>query len=573
MDRQAYSEALPSLRAQLDELSMLVQTSYPSFYDALPSSSVWVEVTHNFDVLIDVIAACLEPRACTISQKPAVQNCLPKTCLIDCREICSTASLYDRILNGLASWPLTFCAQSGAVKLWNGRRSGCHVVRSRSDEWHVEWTTPTEDAPDNQSARHNTSFQAFCDGLRTVFDLQEQDHTLGSDSQLFAEQQRALPRAIIFTHADLLYDIAGDVDTPLFSSLVRIAELTRRPIVPVFVSSLPSRKLLSRRGYREPSQNLVIHRLETQDAKNILHRHLASQSDDDQNQIRLARPLVELTIQIYENLVGLELSQLIAICDAVWPHVQLRASQLHTADISALYRVIKDILEREREALYGTRFVSMDAAPGSALQLLDQQMPIVASPLYMTPSKRGRSNATQSPTSSACASPSKSPQKATIERRSSPLLSLPVIGRYLAIASYFASYNPAKSDVRMFAVEEPEGGRKKKGGGTRKTAQAPTKRKFAQLQLGPKLFSLGRMLAILEAILDVDDRSLASSVNVDAQIITLLQMGLISRSVAAAPTSIDRLANLKFRSHVTLAQADDLAKTVNLTLSERLWES
>lgn len=61
--------------------------------------------------------------------------------------------------------------------------------------------------------------------------------------------------------------------------------------------------------------------------------------------------------------------------------------------------------------------------------------------------------------------------RAMAERRpvpKAPGLELPTIARFLLVAAYCASYNPAKSDLRLFGRGTGPDGRKKKGGGTRR---------------------------------------------------------------------------------------------------------
>lgn len=43
-----------------------------------------------------------------------------------------------------------------------------------------------------------------------------------------------------------------------------------------------------------------------------------------------------------------------------------------------------------------------------------------------------------------------------------------MVAKYLLVAGYCASYNPAKSDLRLFGRGTGPEGRKKKGGGTRR---------------------------------------------------------------------------------------------------------
>lgn len=43
-----------------------------------------------------------------------------------------------------------------------------------------------------------------------------------------------------------------------------------------------------------------------------------------------------------------------------------------------------------------------------------------------------------------------------------------MVGKYLLVAAYCGSYNPAKTDLRLFGRAVGPNGKKKKGGGTRR---------------------------------------------------------------------------------------------------------
>ncbi|WWD17262.1 hypothetical protein CI109_101700 [Kwoniella shandongensis] len=82
-----------------------------------------------------------------------------------------------------------------------------------------------------------------------------------------------------------------------------------------------------------------------------------------------------------------------------------------------------------------------------------------------------------------------------------PSLELPLAARFLLIGGYCASYNPAKSDVRLFGRGAGVGGKRKKGGGTRRAGYGRTRiGKVPQRLLGPKPFPLDRLLAIFGSI-------------------------------------------------------------------------
>lgn len=82
-----------------------------------------------------------------------------------------------------------------------------------------------------------------------------------------------------------------------------------------------------------------------------------------------------------------------------------------------------------------------------------------------------------------------------------PQVELPAAARFLVVAGYCASYNPAKSDLRLFGRGLVAGGRRKKGGGTRRAGYGRVRMgKVPQRLLGPKIFPLDRLLAIFAAL-------------------------------------------------------------------------
>lgn len=87
----------------------------------------------------------------------------------------------------------------------------------------------------------------------------------------------------------------------------------------------------------------------------------------------------------------------------------------------------------------------------------------------------------------------------------SAVRSLPTLSRHILLASFLASTNPPKSDLRMFG-SAAERRRKRKGGGTvRQRASRSGKAVVPQRLLGPTTFPLDRMMAILGFLLEAYD--------------------------------------------------------------------
>ena len=104
---------------------------------------------------------------------------------------------------------------------------------------------------------------------------------------------------------------------------------------------------------------------------------------------------------------------------------------------------------------------------------------------------------------------------------------LPYYAKWLLIAAYLASYNPAKLDALYF-MKSTERKRRKKGGGTARSGGRPSQnRKVPRHLLAPTAFTTDRLLAILHAILPHD---FGSTIDVYTQIATLSCLRLLVRS-------------------------------------------
>ncbi|KAI7872770.1 origin recognition complex subunit 5 C-terminus-domain-containing protein [Spinellus fusiger] len=137
-------------------------------------------------------------------------------------------------------------------------------------------------------------------------------------------------------------------------------------------------------------------------------------------------------------------------------------------------------------------------------------------------------------------------------------------GAFLLLASYLASYNPPRFDIRYFAKVGEER-RRKKGGGTRKSRVGPAEGgKMRPQLLGPKAFPVERMLAIFYSIID---DALEDSVNIQLQITSLTSLRLLLRA-----TSMDRLDSVKYKCNVSLELVRAVAKSVRFEIENYLYD-
>lgn len=136
---------------------------------------------------------------------------------------------------------------------------------------------------------------------------------------------------------------------------------------------------------------------------------------------------------------------------------------------------------------------------------------------------------------------------------------LPFYAKYLLIAAYLASYNPAKEDKRLFMKDH---GKKRKT-----VSQIKKNSKVTELlntQLGPKQFTFDRLLAIFFSILD-DKVGLCS--NLMSQLSSLVQMQLL--------TTVGDNINLdgqKFKCNVDMEYIQVICKTVGFNIRKYLFD-
>ncbi|KIP09359.1 hypothetical protein PHLGIDRAFT_504934 [Phlebiopsis gigantea 11061_1 CR5-6] len=166
------------------------------------------------------------------------------------------------------------------------------------------------------------------------------------------------------------------------------------------------------------------------------------------------------------------------------------------------------------------------------------------------------------------------------------LRELPRIAKFVLIAAYLASTNPARTDMRMFGRgPDARSKRRRKGGSPRKTSAKASAVKIPQRLLGPMPFPLDRMVAILGILLeenDADTRLSApeykvpgeyteieiSRVGIYAQVMELASVHLLHRT---SPS--DRLEmSPTYKCGISYDIAFQLAKDVGIRLNDVIWD-
>ncbi|KAJ1563483.1 Origin recognition complex subunit 5 [Nowakowskiella sp. JEL0078] len=127
-------------------------------------------------------------------------------------------------------------------------------------------------------------------------------------------------------------------------------------------------------------------------------------------------------------------------------------------------------------------------------------------------------------------------------------LELPFFTKYLLIAAYLASYNPKKLDSRYFS---------RIGEGKRRKGKEPIQ-KIRQQLLGPKSFTIERMLAIFYSIID---RSMEHSIDIESQIASLVSLKLLTKISRS-----DQLDGLKCKCNASFGLIHEIAEGIKFDL-------
>ncbi|KAI8822257.1 origin recognition complex subunit 5-like protein [Fimicolochytrium jonesii] len=140
---------------------------------------------------------------------------------------------------------------------------------------------------------------------------------------------------------------------------------------------------------------------------------------------------------------------------------------------------------------------------------------------------------------------------------------LPHYTKFLAIASFLASYNPPRLDMRFFSKGGEEG-RKKRGGGSVKGRVNKEGGKLRQQLLGPKAFPLERLLAIFYSIIPDD---MDATVDVYMQLTTLVNLRLLIR---ISPP--DKLDGVKCKCNMSYETVAAVARSVGFAVGMYLFD-
>ncbi|KAG8774700.1 hypothetical protein FRC12_001867 [Ceratobasidium sp. 428] len=151
----------------------------------------------------------------------------------------------------------------------------------------------------------------------------------------------------------------------------------------------------------------------------------------------------------------------------------------------------------------------------------------------------------------------------------------------LLLASYLASYNPTKSDMRIFGRDASGIPKRKNRGYAKGKGKATTK--IPQKLLGPVAFNLERLLAILEALTleyvdfpgldDVHQREDMANLETNrAHILSELAQLIQERRIVRTGSTDIIGCNSTYKCNAEFEEVDQIATTLRVPLHELLWD-
>ncbi|XP_052866174.1 origin recognition complex subunit 5 [Anopheles cruzii] len=317
---------------------------------------------------------------------------------------------------------------------------------------------------------------------------------------------RSLAYVIVLENAERL----RDMDYNLLPMLLQLPEATGQNISVVLLSSLPFEKYYVKTGF-PPIVKLFVPEYSRNDMQQILVNDFEKIKLDTQERLQLSEANEEqllrlertLTKEFYESYVNIFLSTFWKVCRDI--------SELRLVAVQCFTRYYAPVLEGSIEA-------------HDAMKLWRNIVKVMKSALSTLYMRLGTNNL--------------DPVDGVDQLRLAQRLELPYYAKYLLIAAYLASHNAAKEDKRLFVKNH---GKQRKRMQT-VNARAKVSEKMAT-QLGPKPFTVDRLLAIFYSILE--GQQVGLTCNLLAQIATLVHLKLLAYASASEGSILEGSARLQ----------------------------
>lgn len=319
-----------------------------------------------------------------------------------------------------------------------------------------------------------------------------------------------------------------DMDVNLLPGFLRMRELVRLPVCVLLIAKIAWSKFMVPSGLPRPVPLIVRQFTKEQMSKVIAEKLKERQARDDLDHEKD----VEWEDEFFFNYASIVISMFIKACRTL-PELEYLCQRHYAAFRDPVVR--GDVEQHNVRALY--RAIEKDLKESLATLHLQE-----------TTSRQLKEIQRRENLESL---------EGVLKQNRRLHVELPFHSKYLLIASYLASYNPAKSDKRFFV---------KHHGKQRKTkAGIAAKERAVSSQLtGPKAFPLDRLMAIFYSVVDEE---VAPSANIQGQIASLVTLQFLM-SVG----SDDCLDMPKFKCNVGLEFISQMSRQVGFEVQRYLYD-
>ncbi|KIJ93700.1 hypothetical protein K443DRAFT_684291 [Laccaria amethystina LaAM-08-1] len=476
----------------------------------------------------------------------------------DADAIQTTISVIDNVLNHLSSAPgpskISY-ARADAIACFSARLLYESVINSLAS-----WTPQWEDAAVNwgvdNEVRWNDTFDGFVHGLRAVHAY------LGKGK----EEEGDMRLVVVVERAERLIP-------ELMVPLTRLAELARVDLCVVFVSQAPWETMRPPLGASPDPYFFDI----PPPTKEDVVKHLISNYSSHPSLKPLYTHFITTLCDVCYPFTH-DPHELAYIAAARWPGFVKPVLDANKGDMDL--DADSDSEEPFQPPSEETRMRLSRLFNPSLSLALDALYPRLQNATDWAKANEPPPNLLDNPpTTTKTAVPS--------DEKDAGITCLPRLSKFILLASFLASTNPPKSDLRIFGRGLDEKKKRKRRASGKSTNTKGGVTKVAQRLLGPTSFTLDRMLAILGALLeenDVDSRIHAhasefsipgeetdmeiSRVAVYAAITELTSMRLLTRTSA-----VDRLDGPPtYRAAMGYEMTVSLARELDVSLGDLFWE-
>lgn len=351
------------------------------------------------------------------------------------------------------------------------------------------------------------------------------------------------PVIIVFDRAERL----RSMDHNIISAFLRLRELCNLNICTIFITHLVYENFYFKMGVREPIKLFFpnynkeeLFKIVFLQQKVFIRNLLNINEVDDSIKYELEKPelfanFLNAFLSVFyrpcRDLIELQYMACVNFSKYCEPIIK---NEISATDLTKLWRHISPVLKANLELLYLRISDSKHIKPSPGKENSDSE--------YI-PNRNIEDSLKEELTSTKTFAQS---------------FELPYYAKFLLIAAYLASYNPPKEDKRLFM--------KNHGKQRKRLQQVRAKAKISEklnTQLGPKVFTLDRLLAIFYAILD---EKIGLTSNLLSQIATLVELKLI-----AGGKEID-LDTTKYKCIVGYDFISAVAQTVGFNIRKYLYD-